>query len=304
MQYGGTGSMLLRQMKYFLAVADCKSFSEAAEQCFISQSAISQQMKVLEDELGTELIKRSNRRFQLTDIGEFFYSRSKEIVKETEELKEQVHKMTCNQNKQFRIGCRSGYNVRRLCSAMNSFLVEHQDVNMEVLYGDHDELMAMLHRGEVDMVLNDLRHENEISGFGNIFLEQIEGLVAVSTRSPLAQKEYINVEDLAHYPCILLASEKHQEKEKNFFRMLFHTDNNFSLAKDVPSALTMIVNNSGFMPMVSTSEAREFIGKFTKLLPVKRSGEPMLINYYAFYNKDRMNEENLRIVKDVVELLK
>ena len=42
--------MLLRQMKYFLAVADCKSFSEAAEQCFISQSAISQQMKVLEDE--------------------------------------------------------------------------------------------------------------------------------------------------------------------------------------------------------------------------------------------------------------
>ena len=55
--------MLLRQMKYFLAVADCKSFSEAAEQCFISQSAISQQMKVLEDELGTELIRRSNRRF-------------------------------------------------------------------------------------------------------------------------------------------------------------------------------------------------------------------------------------------------
>ena len=69
--------MLLRQMKYFLAVADCKSFSEAAEQCFISQSAISQQMKVLEDELGTELIRRSNRRFQLTDIGEYFYSRSK-----------------------------------------------------------------------------------------------------------------------------------------------------------------------------------------------------------------------------------
>ena len=90
--------MLLRQMKYFLAVADCKSFSEAAEQCFISQSAISQQMKVLEDELGTELIRRSNRRFQLTDIGEYFYSRSKDIVKETEDLKEEIRKMNSKQS--------------------------------------------------------------------------------------------------------------------------------------------------------------------------------------------------------------
>ena len=144
--------MLLRQMKYFLAVADCKSFSEAAEQCFISQSAISQQMKVLEDELGTELIRRSNRRFQLTDIGEYFYSRSKDIVKETEDLKEEIRKMNSKQSKQFRIGCRSGYIVRRLCTAMNTFLDDNKDISMDVVYGDHDELMAMLHKGELDMV--------------------------------------------------------------------------------------------------------------------------------------------------------
>ncbi|MGM9519252.1 MAG: LysR family transcriptional regulator [Phascolarctobacterium sp.] len=295
--------MLLRQMKYFLAVADCKSFSEAAEQCFISQSAISQQMKVLEDELGTELIKRSNRRFQLTDIGEYFYSRSKDIVKETEDLKEQIRKMQSTQNKQFRIGCRSGYLVRRLCMAMNSFLLDNKDVNMEVVYGDHDELMAMLHRGEVDMVFNDLRHENESSSFGSIFVEQIEGMVAVSNRSALAEKETISVEELAHCPCVLLASEKHQEKEKNFFRMLFHTDNNFALAKDLPSALTMIVNNAGFMPIVSNSDAQEFVGKFTKLLPVKRAGEPMYIKYYAFYNKEHTSDENIKIINKVVELL-
>lgn len=295
--------MLLRQMKYFLAVADCKSFSEAAEQCFISQSAISQQMKVLEDELGAELIKRSNRRFQLTDIGEYFYSRSKDIVKETEDLKDQIRKMQSSQNKQFRIGCRSGYVVRRLCTAMNMFLLDNKDVNIEVVYGDHDELMAMLHRGEVDMVLNDLRHENESSSFGNVFLEQIEGMVAVSNRSPLAEKETINVEDLAHCPCVLLASEKHQEKEKNFFRMLFHTDNNFAIAKDLPSALTMIVNNAGFMPIISNTDAQEFVGKFTKLLPVKRAGEPMYIKYYAFYNKEHTSDENIKIINKVVELL-
>lgn len=296
--------MLLRQMKYFLAVADCKSFSEAAEQCFISQSAISQQMKVLEDELGTELIKRSNRRFQLTDIGEYFYGRSKDIVKETEDLKEQIRRMASDQKKQFRIGCRNGYIIRRLCNAMNIYLADHKGINMDVIYGDHDELMGMLHRGEVDLVLNDLRHENESSNFGNIFLEQVEGMVAVSNHSPLAAKEVIDLEELAHYPCILLAGDKNQEKEKNFFRMIFHTDNNFIVTKDVPSALTMIVGNAGFMPIISNTDAHEFIGKFTKLLPVKRSGEPILIKYYAFYNKEHISEDNMSISNSIVELLK
>ena len=53
--------MLLRQMKYFAAVVECGSFTEAAEQCYISQSAISQQIRTLEKELGVELLHRGNR---------------------------------------------------------------------------------------------------------------------------------------------------------------------------------------------------------------------------------------------------
>ena len=58
--------MLLRQMKYFVAVVECSSFTEAAEQCYISQSAISQQIQSLERELGVELIRRQNRHFTIT----------------------------------------------------------------------------------------------------------------------------------------------------------------------------------------------------------------------------------------------
>lgn len=261
-------------------------------------------MKVLEDELGTELIRRSNRRFQLTDIGEYFYSRSKDIVKETEDLKEEIRKMNSKQSKQFRIGCRSGYIVRRLCTAMNTFLDDNKDISMEVVYGDHDELMAMLHKGELDMVFNDLRHENEATSFGSFFMEEVEGMVAVSVRSTLAKQDEVEVEDLSHYTCVLLSSEKHQEKEKNFFRMIFHTENNFALARNLPSALTMVINNVGFMPVVSNFDAHEFLGKFAKLLPVKRAGEALHIKYYAFYNKEYSSEENKNIINKVVELLK
>ena len=67
---------MLKQIKYFHAVVRLGSFSEAAEQCYISQSAISQQIQALERELGVKLLKRENRHFSLTPAGEHFYRQS------------------------------------------------------------------------------------------------------------------------------------------------------------------------------------------------------------------------------------
>ena len=67
--------MLLRQIKYFVTVVDTGSFTEAAEECFISQSAISQ------------LLVRSTRRFTLTEPGKYLYSHGKKLLGETEKLK-------------------------------------------------------------------------------------------------------------------------------------------------------------------------------------------------------------------------
>ena len=177
--------MLLRQMKYFLAVADYKSFSEAAEQCFISQSAISQQIKALEDELGVELILRSNRRFALTPTGEFFYQKAKAIVSEAEKLKSNLYHMEHSQGQQIRLGCRNNYNVRRLCSALNDFMSQNKNISINVYYGDHDELMSKLLSGELDAVFNDLRSEAEQNNFVCQPIEEVEGLVAISRHCTL-----------------------------------------------------------------------------------------------------------------------
>lgn len=82
--------MLLKQMKYFITVVDCHSFTEAAEQCFISQSAISQQIKSLEKELGIRLFERNKRHFSLTPAGEYFYRHGKVILDEIEDFKEET----------------------------------------------------------------------------------------------------------------------------------------------------------------------------------------------------------------------
>lgn len=55
---------MLKQMKYFQAVVRCRSFTEAAEECFISQSAISQQIQALEHELGVKLSALQKKRMR------------------------------------------------------------------------------------------------------------------------------------------------------------------------------------------------------------------------------------------------
>ena len=67
---------MLKQLKYFQSVVRLNSFSEAAEENFISQSAISQQVQALDRELGFPLLERRNRTFTLTPAGEYFYQKS------------------------------------------------------------------------------------------------------------------------------------------------------------------------------------------------------------------------------------
>lgn len=95
--------MLLRQMRYFVAVADCRSFTEAAEQCYISQSAISQQIRALEADLGVELIHRENRRFSLTPAGEYFYRQSKGLLGQVEAVRRETVRIGQDQESQLRI---------------------------------------------------------------------------------------------------------------------------------------------------------------------------------------------------------
>lgn len=67
---------MLKQLKYFQSVVRLGSFSAAAEENFISQSAISQQVQSLERELGFALLVRKNRSFSLTPVGEYFTVRA------------------------------------------------------------------------------------------------------------------------------------------------------------------------------------------------------------------------------------
>lgn len=82
--------MELRQLRYFYAIARCGSFSKAASEVFVAQSALSHQLAQLENELGVPLFHRTHRGVELTDAGRIFHAHATAILRQVEDAKTSV----------------------------------------------------------------------------------------------------------------------------------------------------------------------------------------------------------------------
>lgn len=83
----------IRQVKYFLAIARTGNFSRAAEQVYITQPALSQQIRKLEDELGTPLFERHQHGASLTPAGVAFYGYALSVTEQTERIKARLNRI-------------------------------------------------------------------------------------------------------------------------------------------------------------------------------------------------------------------
>src|ERR1700730_1461036 len=79
-----------QQLRYFCAIADTGSFSRAAQKTHVSQPSLSQQIRKLEDELGTRLFDRLGRTVELTELGRAFLPRARAVLRELETARNDV----------------------------------------------------------------------------------------------------------------------------------------------------------------------------------------------------------------------
>lgn len=97
------------QLKYFVAAAESRSFTKAAEQFYISQTAITQQIRLLEETLGCPLFDRSTRPVSLTPAGTIFLREAKGILERMSRAQERVHDASTGLSGTLRVGYVRGY---------------------------------------------------------------------------------------------------------------------------------------------------------------------------------------------------
>lgn len=289
---------MLRQIKYFQAIARCGNFTEAAEECYISQSAISQQLQALEQELGVKLVDRSHRKISLTPAGEHFYQRSLVITADFEKLCRETVKIAHKDETGLHIGYLKCYGGQEFQMALAAFSEKHPEVEVQVINGNHEELYNHLRLGTVDLVLNDQRRAFSDS-YVNFELVTADCYIELSSRNALANFESIDVSELKAYPCILVSSPEQQENERNYYRDIVGFTGDFLFADNLEDARMLVISGKGIMPIEGGAHTAQLSGTISRI-PLYRNGKPVRHKYCAFWKTDNSGF----YVEEFAELLK
>src|SRR5215469_12447427 len=119
--------MELRHLRYFIAVAEERSFTRAAERLLIAQSPLSQQIRKLEREIGAELFSRTTRSVTLTYAGRVFYERAVKLLQDSDEAADEARKAARGEFGKLTVGFTGSTTYELLPVLMRAYADRHPD---------------------------------------------------------------------------------------------------------------------------------------------------------------------------------
>lgn len=275
---------MLRQIRYFQSVVKNNSFSEAAEECHISQSAISQQIQALERELGVSLFVRKNRRFELTPAGEFFYQKSLILLDDYNRICAETRKIERQDGAVIKIGLLRTYDGDEIPRAVERFCAKYPDVETGIRSGNHEELYRMLRTGEADLVFNDQRRAFS-EEYRNLELTTKTCGIEISAKSMLTGLERVSPQELKNIPCILVASKEQQEPEREYYHDVVGFSGEFVFAENLEEARLMVISKKGFLPVEGDLPQKAPASSVTRI-PLYLGDSPVARKFCAFWKKE------------------
>ena len=189
--------MELRQLKYFIRVAECLNFSDAAKESCISQSTLSQQIKQLEQELGSELFLRNSRTVSLTEAGMELLPYARTTIKDADACIERIRDLKDILTGTMNIGVTYSFSPI-LTETIFSFIKKYPKVKLNIFYKPMSELMDMLRDRKVDFVLA-FKPSAPMEGIESHILFQNYLAAIVSSTHSLASEKKVSLEQIAQH---------------------------------------------------------------------------------------------------------
>ena len=276
--------MELRQLSTFIRAAQLQSFSKAAGSLGYSQSAVTVQIRLLEEELGTRLFDRIGRKVTLTPHGSQFLTSAYDILYEVNRAKLSVSDETELKNP-LHIGTIESLCFSKFPSILRYFREHHPKVAIRITTAPPEELIEMMEHNQLDLIyiLDEPRYDSNWYKA----MEQKEEVVFLSSPSfPLAGKKGIKLEELLHEPFFL--TEKNANYRRAFDRYL--------ATKNILLTPFLEISNTEFIiKMIEENKGLSFLPRFAVMESAAKGQTCVLdvTDFHAsmyrqiFYHKDK-----------------
>ena len=194
--------MDIRVLRYFLTVAREESFSRAADALFLSQPTLSRQIREMEEELGVQLLIRTNRNVRLTQEGQRLRKRAQEIVDLMDKTQEEFATLEGEVAGEIAIGCGETQIMREVAKVAIPLQQEHPGIRFNLYSANADDVSEKLDQGLLDFGL--MFEPFDMRKYDTLVLPFSDTIGFLMQKShPLAKKKSIRMEDVTGIPLIL-----------------------------------------------------------------------------------------------------
>ena len=275
--------MELRQLRYFVAVANEGSISRAAKKIFLTQPALSRQIKALENEIGHCLLERKAHSIHLTPVGMLLVSEARELLQHAEQVLDRVR--AAGHGICIRVGYAPSLAAGILSATVENFVQTHPNARVELLDLSTAEMLAGLEGDRLDVAVT-VREQRGTPSLIWTPLLRASWELAVNQNHPLAQRPRVTPADVAGQPLLMFCKRDYPEYWNIITGWLSKQGKRPRIAGEYDGVDSLILAvESGLGVAVITARTMSRVPGRVLLKPISAPPEPLCVA--AAYRADK-----------------
>ena len=208
--------MNLNQLEYFVCAAHHLNFTKAAKECYISQTAMTQQIQALERTLEVQLFIRDKHHMELTTAGKVYLKEAKAILKRSDEAIRLARMASTGMDGELSVGFISGFGQSDCYELLRGFHEAFPNIKLKFLRNTMSGLMEHLQKGECDIAFTVQPHQRVYENMNRQYIRSYPLYVAMSRNNLLAERKEIECKELKDQSFIIMqpAARSRDEMEE------------------------------------------------------------------------------------------
>ena len=195
--------MTLQTLEYFIAVAQYRNFTKAAEACHVTQPALSRAIRALEEELGCSLLVRSGRTATLTAEGEVCLTEAKRVLQQCEELRARVGEAGRQNQRPLRVGYLIVSHLNAFMQRLGRYGMTGPLSNLETIYGTPIETKERFRTGRVDTIILPESCIVDLPEIEWAYITKSRLYAILHKANPLYDRDGVELNELRNQPFIM-----------------------------------------------------------------------------------------------------
>lgn len=267
--------MNLRQLEYFVSVAENLNFTKAAKKCFISQTAITLQIKSLEETVGVPLFIRNKHHVELTPAGKVYLNEAREILTRAEEAVKMARTAAEGFSGNLTIGFIRGYEQSFFSETLRGFHEAYPNISIQLVRDNMSALYGRLEDGECDIAFNLSPYLQTYPELSHRFLKSFPMMAVLYPGHPLVSRKSLTYQDLAKEDFIIMQPKGRPNDEAEEVMICYNrggfVPNIVSREREVQTLLFMVSAAMGIAILPEYAVRYYHNAKNLKVIPVLKN---------------------------------